>query len=159
MISGIRRVRFGTLESWARSYSRFPPFSLLRFCEIAMNSPSILPTNTGSTKGLEPISMAAVCLLFLGFLGYMGFKNLPADYRAGGYATMNAVVGEWQAAGRPWHISFRTDKTMGMSSGSAEFREHGTRYVSALDRRKCHNQDEERQGIFGDVSRAHAKPI
>ncbi len=85
-----------------------------------MNSPSISPKNTGSTKGLEPISMAAVCLLFLGFLGYMGFKNLPADYRAGGYATMNAVVGEWQAAGRPWHISFRTDKTMGMSSGSAE---------------------------------------
>jgi hypothetical protein len=85
-----------------------------------MNSPSISPKNTGSTKGLEPISMAAVCLLFLGFLGYMGFKNLPADYRAGGYATMNAVVGEWQAAGRPGHISFRTDRTMGMSSGSAE---------------------------------------
>ena len=34
---------------------------------------------------------------------------------------MDTVVGEWQATGRPWHIVFRTDKTMGMSSaGSAD---------------------------------------
>ncbi len=34
---------------------------------------------------------------------------------------MDTVVGEWQAPGRPWHIVFRTDKTMGMSSaGSAD---------------------------------------
>ncbi|PZR88572.1 MAG: hypothetical protein DLM68_07255 [Hyphomicrobiales bacterium] len=34
---------------------------------------------------------------------------------------IGAIVGEWQAAGRPWHIVFRTDKTIGMSSvGSAK---------------------------------------
>jgi hypothetical protein len=86
-----------------------------------MNSPSISLKNTRSTKGIEPVSIGVVCLLFLGFLGYMGFRNLPAGYKAGGYANMNAVVGEWQAAGRPGHIAFRADKTMGMSSiGSAE---------------------------------------
>ena len=29
------------------------------------------------TKGIEPVSIAVVCFLFLGFLGYMWFKNLP----------------------------------------------------------------------------------
>ena len=71
-------------------------------------------------QGLRADQYGCSLFTFPWFLGHMGFKNLPADYRAGGYATMNAVVGEWQAAGRPWHISFRTDKTMGMSSGSAE---------------------------------------
>jgi hypothetical protein len=34
---------------------------------------------------------------------------------------ISAIVGEWQAAGRPSRIVFRTDKTIGMSSaGSAE---------------------------------------
>ena len=41
--------------------------------------------------------------------------------KSGGYVNISAIVGEWQAAGRPWRIVFRTDKTIGMSSvGSAE---------------------------------------
>jgi hypothetical protein len=36
----------------------------------------------------------------------------------------SAVAGEWQAVGRPWHIVFRHDKTVGMSSiGSPDSQE------------------------------------
>jgi hypothetical protein len=86
-----------------------------------MNSSSSPPKKPGSGKGFEPVSIAAVCLLFLGFLGYMGFRNLPAGYTAGGYVKISAVVGEWQADGCPWHIVFRANKTIDMSSqGAAE---------------------------------------
>ena len=36
-------------------------------------------------------------------------RLLPGDF-----VNISAVVGEWQAAGRPWHIVFRADKTIGM---------------------------------------------
>ena len=86
-----------------------------------MNSPSISPKNTRSTKGIEPVSIGVVCLLFLGFLGYMGFRNLPAGYRAGGYANMNAGRGRMAGGRAPRAHRISTDKTMGMSSiGSAE---------------------------------------
>jgi hypothetical protein len=75
-----------------------------------MNSSSISPKNTGSTKGIEPVSIAVVCFLFLGFLGYMGFKNLPTGYKAGDYANMDPVVGEWQAAGAPGISCFELTK-------------------------------------------------
>lgn len=86
-----------------------------------MNLPLITPKNTGGGKSIEPISIAVVCLLFLGFLGYMGFRNVPAGYTSGGYVKMSAILGEWQAADHPSHIVFRADKTIDMDSqGSAE---------------------------------------
>ena len=47
--------------------------------------------------------------------GLIEFKDLLVGPKSGGSWE------EWQAAGRPWHIVFRADKTIGMSSiGSAE---------------------------------------
>jgi hypothetical protein len=67
------------------------------------------------------IGIAVFVVLFLGFLGFIEFKDLLVGPKSGGYVKMSAVLGEWQAAGRPWRIVFRTDKTIGMSSvGSAE---------------------------------------
>lgn len=40
-------------------------------------------------------------------------------YTAGGYVKISTVVGEWQANGRPWHIVFRANKTIDMSSEGA----------------------------------------
>ncbi|MDQ6867273.1 MAG: hypothetical protein M3178_02215 [Pseudomonadota bacterium] len=86
-----------------------------------MNSPSIPPKSTRGATGAEAIGIAVVVVLFLGFLGFIEFKDLLVGPKSGGYVNISAIVGEWQAAGRPWHIVFRTDKTIGMSSvGSAE---------------------------------------
>jgi hypothetical protein len=86
-----------------------------------MNSPSIPPKSSRGATGAEAIGIAVVVVLFLGFLGFVEFKDLLVGPKSGGYVNIGAIVGEWQAAGRPWHIVFRTDKTIGMSSiGSAE---------------------------------------
>ena len=86
-----------------------------------MNSPSIPPKSTRGATGTEMLGIAVFVGLALGFLGFMEFKDLLVGPKSGGYVKMSAVLGEWQAAGRPWRIVFRTDKTMGMSSmGSAE---------------------------------------
>ncbi|MGH6796102.1 MAG: hypothetical protein ACREDM_03480 [Methylocella sp.] len=86
-----------------------------------MNAPSIPPKSTrGATRG-EAIGIAVFVALALGFLGFLEFKDVLVGPKAGGYVNMSAIVGEWQAAGRPWHIVFRADKTIGMSSvGFAE---------------------------------------
>ena len=86
-----------------------------------MNSPSIPPKSTRGATGAEAIGIAVVVVLALGFLGFLEFKDLLVGPKSGGYVNISAIVGEWQAAGRPWHIVFRADKTIGMSSvGSAE---------------------------------------
>jgi hypothetical protein len=86
-----------------------------------MNSPSIPPKSTRGATGAEAIGIALVVVLALGFLGFLEFKDFLVGPKSGGYVNMSAIVGEWQAAGRPWRIGFRTDKTIGMSSaGSAE---------------------------------------
>lgn len=90
--------------------------------EVAMNSPSIPPKSTrGGATGAEAIAIAVLVVLALGFLGFMEFRNVLIGPKSGGYVKLSALVGEWQAAGRPWRIEFRADKTIGMSSvGSAE---------------------------------------
>ena len=86
-----------------------------------MNSPSIPPKSSRGATGAEAIGIAVLVALALGFLGFLEFKDLLVGPKSGGYVNMSAIVGEWQAAGRPWRIVFRTDKTIGMSSvGSAE---------------------------------------
>ena len=86
-----------------------------------MNSPSIPPKSTPGATGAEAIGIAAVVVLALGFLGFLEFKDWLVGPKSGGYVNISAIVGEWQAASRPWHIVFRADKTIGMSSiGSAE---------------------------------------
>ena len=86
-----------------------------------MNSPSIPPKSTRGATGAEVLGIAALVVPALGFLGFLEFKDLLIGPKSGGYVNISAIVGEWQAAGRPWHIVFRADKTIGMSSiGSAE---------------------------------------
>lgn len=86
-----------------------------------MNSPSIPPKSPRGATGAEAIGIAVLVVLALGFLGFLEFKNVLVGPKSGGYVKISAIVGEWQAAGRPWHIVFRADKTIGMSSiGSAE---------------------------------------
>jgi hypothetical protein len=86
-----------------------------------MNSSSIPPKSPRGATGAEAIGIAAVVVLALGFLGFLEFKDWLVGPKSGGYVNISAIVGEWQAAGRPWHIVFRADKTIGMSSiGSAE---------------------------------------
>lgn len=86
-----------------------------------MNSPSIPPKSPRGATGAEAIGIAVFVGLFLGFLAFMEFKDVLIGPKAGGYVNIDAIVGEWRAAGRPWHIVFRTDKTLGMSFiGSAE---------------------------------------
>ncbi len=86
-----------------------------------MNSPSIPPKSSRGATGAEAIGIAVVVVLFLGFLGFIEFKDLLVGPKSGGYVNISAIAGEWQAAGRPWRIVFRTDKTIAMSSiGSAE---------------------------------------
>jgi hypothetical protein len=86
-----------------------------------MNAPSLPPKSTRGATGAEMLGIAVFVGLFLGFLGFAEFKDLLIGSNSGGYVKMSAILGEWQAAGRPWHIVFRADKTIGMSSiGSAE---------------------------------------
>ena len=86
-----------------------------------MNSPSIPPKSPRGATGAEMLGIAVFVGLALGFLGFIEFKDLIVGPKSGGYVDISAIVGEWQAAGRPWHIVFRADKTIGMSSvGSAE---------------------------------------
>jgi hypothetical protein len=86
-----------------------------------MNTPSIPPKSTWGATGAEAIGIAAVVVLALGFLGFLEVKDWLVGPKSGGYVDMSAIMGEWRAAGRPWHIVFRADKTIGMSSvGSAE---------------------------------------
>jgi len=86
-----------------------------------MISPSIPPKSPRGATGTEAIGIAVVVVLALGYLGFMQFKNVLVGPQSGGYVDIGAIVGEWQAAGRPWRIVFRTDKTIDMSSvGSAE---------------------------------------
>ena len=86
-----------------------------------MNSPSIPPKSPRGAARAEAIGIAVFVGLALGFLGFMEFKNVLVGPKSGGYVEISAIAGEWQAAGRPWHIVFRTDKTIAMSSvGSAE---------------------------------------
>ena len=88
----------------------------------ASNELTIHPTKEypGAT-GAETIGIAALVVVALGFLGFLEFKDWLVGPKSGGYVNMSAIVGEWQAAGRPWHIVFRADKTIGMSSvGSAD---------------------------------------
>ena len=99
-----------------------------------MNSSSIPPKSTRGATGAEAIGIAAVVVLALGFLGFLEFKDWLVGPKSGGYVNISAIVGEWQATGHPWHIVFRTDKTMGMSSiGSAEpgYMEPGTFRLSS----------------------------
>jgi hypothetical protein len=81
-----------------------------------MNSPSIPPKKPRGATGAEAIGIAVFVFLALGFLGFMEFKDVLVGPKSGGYVKISEVAGEWQAAGRPWHIVFRTDKTIGMSS-------------------------------------------
>jgi hypothetical protein len=86
-----------------------------------MNSPSIPPRSTRGATGAEAIGIAVFVALALGFLGFLQFRNLLTALVSGGYVQMSAIVGEWQATGRPWRIVFREDKTVAMNSvGSAE---------------------------------------
>ena len=86
-----------------------------------MNSPSIPPKASRGATGAEAIGIAVLVVLALGFLGFLEFKDVLVGPKSGGYVKLSAIVGEWQAAGRPWHIVFRADKTIGMSSvGSVE---------------------------------------
>ncbi|HEY4847767.1 MAG TPA: hypothetical protein VIH87_08225 [Methylocella sp.] len=86
-----------------------------------MNSPSLPPKRSRGATGAEMLGIAVFVGLALGFLGFIEFKDLIVGPKSGGYVDISAIVGEWQAAGRPWHIVFRADKTIGMSSvGSAE---------------------------------------
>ena len=81
-----------------------------------MNSPSIPPKSPRGATGAEMIGIAVLVGLALGFLAFTEFKDLLVGPKSGGYVDIGAIAGEWQAAGRPWHIVFRTDKTIGMSS-------------------------------------------
>ncbi len=86
-----------------------------------MNSPSIPPKSPRGATGAEMIGIAVLVGLALGFLAVTEFKDLLVGPKSGGYVEIGAIAGEWQAAGRPWRIVFRSDKTIGMSSvGSAE---------------------------------------
>jgi hypothetical protein len=99
-----------------------------------MNSPSIPPKTTRGATGAEMLGIAVFVGLVLAIVGFAQFKDLLIGPNSGGYVDLSAIVGEWQAAGRPWHIVFRTDKTMGMSSiGSAEpgYMEPGTFRLSS----------------------------
>jgi hypothetical protein len=99
-----------------------------------MHSPPIPPKNPRGATGAEAIGIAVVVVLALGYLGFMEFKNVLVGPKSGGYVNISAIVGDWQAAGRPWHIVFRPDKTIGMSSiGSAEpgYMEPGTFRLSS----------------------------
>jgi hypothetical protein len=77
-----------------------------------MNSPSIPPKSTRGATGAEAIGIAVVVVLALGFLGFLEFKDWLVGPKSGGYVNISAIVGEWQATGRPWHIVFRADKTI-----------------------------------------------
>jgi hypothetical protein len=81
-----------------------------------MNAPSIPPKSTRGATGAEMLGIAVFVGLFLGFLGFIEFRDLLVGPKSGGYVNISAIVGEWQAAGRPWHIVFRVDKTIGMTS-------------------------------------------
>jgi hypothetical protein len=81
-----------------------------------MNSPSIPPKSPRGATGAEMIGIAVLVGLALAFLAFTEFKDLLVGPKSGGYMDIGAIAGEWQAAGRPWHIVFRTDKTIGMSS-------------------------------------------
>ena len=81
-----------------------------------MNSPSIPPKSPRGATGAEMIGIAVLVGLALAFLAFTEFKDLLVGPKSGGYVDIGAIAGEWQAAGRPWHIVFRTDKTIGMSS-------------------------------------------
>lgn len=86
-----------------------------------MNSPSIPPKSPRGATGAEAIGITVLVVLALGFLGFMEFKDVLVGPKSGGSVNIGAIAGEWQAAGRPWRIVFRTDKSIGMSSvGSAE---------------------------------------
>jgi hypothetical protein len=94
-----------------------------------MNSPSIPPKTTRGATGAEMLGIAVFVGLVLGIVGFAQFKDLLIGPKLDGDVNIGAIVGEWQAAGRPWHIVFRADKTIGMSSiGSAEpgYMEPGT---------------------------------
>jgi hypothetical protein len=85
-----------------------------------MTSPSIPPRSSRGVTGAETIGIAALVVVALGFLGFLEFKDWLVGPKSGGYVNVSAILGEWRAAGRPWRIVFRADKTMGMSSvGSA----------------------------------------
>lgn len=85
-----------------------------------MDSPSIPPKSPRGATGAEAIGIAVFVFLALGFLGFMEFKDVLVGPKSGGYVDIGAIAGEWQAAGRPWRIVFRTDKTIFMSTvGSA----------------------------------------
>jgi hypothetical protein len=91
------------------------PLSCFDRCEVAMNTSSIPPKSARGATGAEMVGIAVFVALALGFLGFMEFKDVLIGPKAGGYVDIDAIAGEWQAAGRPWHIVFRTDKTLGMN--------------------------------------------
>ena len=117
-----------------------------------MNTSSIPPKRARGATGAEMVGIAVFVALALGFLGFMEFKDVLIGPKAGGYVDIDAITGEWQAAGRPWHIVFRTDK-----NSWHEFywfrgtRQNGTRDVSAVVRGKRHNRHEEREKFYGDI--------
>jgi hypothetical protein len=72
------------------------------------------PAKTKSVRGwssAEWISAAAAAIAVLGFLGYTTIWNLLPT---GAVAT--EMLGQWQAIDRPWHIVFRPDHSIGMST-------------------------------------------
>ncbi len=81
-----------------------------------MNSRSNPPKTTRGATGAEMLGIAVFVGLVLATVGFAQFKDLLIGPKSGGYVNISAIVGEWQAAGRPWRIVFRTDKTIGMSS-------------------------------------------
>jgi len=74
--------------------------------ETAMNS-STIPSKSSAASSRTVIGL----LVALGIVGFVLLRPRPGDF-----VKTSAVVGEWQAVGRSWHIVFRSDKTVGMSS-------------------------------------------
>lgn len=76
-----------------------------------MSSPSAPPQKRKTWSFIEWVGVIAAAIAILGFLGYATiWKLLPIG------ALDSAILGEWQATDRPWHIMFRADKTIGMST-------------------------------------------
>ncbi|MGH6841419.1 MAG: hypothetical protein ACREDV_04910, partial [Methylocella sp.] len=71
-----------------------------------MNASSIPPKRAQGATGAEMIGIAVFVTLALGFLSFLEFKDVLIGPKAGGYVKIDAIAGEWRAAGRPWHIVF-----------------------------------------------------
>lgn len=79
-----------------------------------------MSTPTETPKRGVPLGRLIVVLGTLGVLGivYLGARNLVSG------VTLKTVplAGEWQAAGKPWRLVFRPDKTLTSSTAPAQGR-------------------------------------